>query len=505
MNKKYLFVAEADKIQDIVFRSSKLREVTGGSQMLEEFCEDTSRQLAEKFCGNVLISSGGSFRILFDSKEKAEGFGEYLSELYRRKFDSTITIAELVEVTDEKKAIEQAQSNLRKAKHSGKLPVSIEQMPYMAICASCGISIARYYKKRHDDEKENYFCEICEKKLKSRDNIREKFLSKFYSHIINGGQNNIDFPEDADTIAKLESRNYVAYIVADVNNMGVIFSSCDSFEKLKGLSDGLSTVIQQSLAEPTKILIQKQIKDFIPVLPLIIGGDDVFTLIPAQWSLSFTLCFCQEFENKMKESLNNIGIANNVFPTISVSVIICKGKFPYLIAHNLGEEMLKVAKRFSKEREKSTISFTVITGNELVKAPVEERKFIAGYPAYSIEELKKLIEFRLRLKDLPGTRRAQLESLFYKSEELQNESGKTAFEIMESEWLPEREGILKRLEKTQREKVSRALKELGNPNEKHHWLEIRNSYYHKLPDLLLAWDVTFDIEKDLSEYEEVKE
>ncbi len=507
MNKKYLFVAEADKIQDLLFRSSKLREVTGGSQMLEEFCKDTTNQLAKKFGSDIIISSGGSFRLLFDSKGKAEEFGEYLSELYRRELGGRITVVEPVEVISEKRAIKQAQENLRKAKHSGKTPISVEQMPYMAICASCGIGIARNYKKRYEDEKENYLCNVCEKKSKARDSIKEKFLSELYSYIMNSEQSDIDFPKDADTIAELESRNYVAYIVADVNNMGVTFNSCDSFEKLKKLSDGLSKVIQQSLAEPTKILTQKQLKDptIIPVLPLILGGDDVFTLIPAQWALDFTLRFSQEFERRMKQSLEETGIDGNISPTIAASIVMCKGKFPYLLAHDIGEELLEVAKKSSKENKKSTISLKVISGNEIVKAPDEKKKFVAGFPAYSIEELKKLVEYRFELKDLPGTRRAQLEALFHKAEDLQEENSRTAYQRMQYEWLPEMEGILKRLEKNQRDKVKKALKELGDEKREDNWQIIDGSYHHKLPDLLLAWDFAYDLERDLSEYEGVEE
>jgi len=506
MNKKYLFVAEADKIQDLLFRSSKLREVAGGSQMLAEFCEDDVSQLAGKMDGNVKISGGGSFRILFESIEKAKEFGNYLSELYRRELGGTITVAELIEVDEERTAITQAQENLRKSKHFGKPPISIEQMPFIAICASCGIGIARHYKQRF--EKKNYLCEVCDKKSKAR--IKDKFLKKFITHIGNSELNKL--PEDVDEIAKLDSRNYIAYIVADVNNMGKIFSYCDSFEKLKNLSIDLDNVIQESLAEPTNILIHNQKKNIgspknsnlVPVLPLILGGDDVFALIPAQWALDFTLRFSKEFELRMKKCLDKIGINSSLPPTISTALIICKGNFPYLIAHNIGEELLNVAKKVAKEDESSTISFKVLTGNEIVKKPELVKKFNASFPSYNINELKKLIEYRLMLKDLPGTRRAQLESLFHKAEGLQREGSITASQKMGFEWEPEKEYFLNRLEENQKNIVNKALRELGDIKSESKWIMYKGNYYHKLPDLLLAWDFACDLEKDLTEYKEIE-
>ena len=35
---RYLLAAEADKIQDFIFRAAKLREVVGGSRLLARFC-----------------------------------------------------------------------------------------------------------------------------------------------------------------------------------------------------------------------------------------------------------------------------------------------------------------------------------------------------------------------------------------------------------------------------------------------------------------------------------
>jgi len=414
-------------------------------------------------------------------------------------------------VTTEQEAITNAQTSLRKAKHRGKAPVSVEQIPYIAICASCGTGIASYHKSRFG-ENTNYLCEVCEKKANARKEIKNHFLARFLGHICTANSEAFVFPYEADEIAKLEPRNYVAYIIADGNSIGTIFSACDSFEKVKKLSIALEDAIQDSLAEPTKILIEKQKEfiaktskpDLVPVLPLILGGDDVFALIPAQWALDFTQRFAHEFEEKMTRRLGEIGIQSS--PNISAAVIICKGKFPYSIAHELGKELLKKAKRRAKKERVSTISFTVIKGNELVKSTEEEKKtFVAGFPTYTIDELKKLVEYRWELRDLPGTRRAQLEKLFLRLVEIDHDKMKRDFAKILSEWTVERTRIINRLEEELRKTLIEALEELGDKTEKHNWLDIDGVYYHKLPDLLNAWDYAYNSEKEVSEYEEVDE
>jgi hypothetical protein len=144
----------------------------------------------------------------------------------------------------------------------------------------------------------------------------------------------------------------------------------------------------------------------------------------------------------------------------------------------------------------STISFALIKGNELVKSAEENKTFIAGFPAYTIEELTKLIEYRWRLRNLPGTRRAQLERLFLRAEKLDSAG-------VQSEWTAEKLYILNRLEKKLRSTTSAAFEELGDKEEKHNWLDkdLSGVYYHKLPDLLNVWDYAYDLKKDDTEYE----
>ena len=72
--------------------------------------------------------------------------------------------------------------------------------------------------------------------------------------------------------------------MADVNDMG-IFSALATVLKIKILNT-LDEVMQQSLAVPTKIVVKaindrgkvaKERFDFIPVLPLIMVGDDLYS------------------------------------------------------------------------------------------------------------------------------------------------------------------------------------------------------------------------------------
>lgn len=498
---KFLFVAESDKIQDLLFRSSRLQEVIGGSQLLTAFCEGEIKDLIERFGGEPKISSAGSFRILFDSEQEAREFGKYLSELYRRRLGGTISIADPIKVTEDKDAIEEAQVNLRRIKHIGISPSSTEHFPYIAVCASCGVDIARKHKSKYKDEKENYICSMCERKAEARDQTKDGFLREFVSSLQIESTDNIVFPNSADDVATLERRNYVGYIIADVNNMGALFSACENFEKMHSLSEALYRVLNISLAKPTRSLIENRRNeknpDLVPVIPLILGGDDVFALVPAKQALDFALQFSREFENRMNEELSKIGIQDR--STISVAVVICKGKFPYSIAHELGERLLKKAKRRGKIENPytSTISFKIITKNEIYEREKENDMFYAGFPVYTLDELEKLIDYRNRLWDLPGTRRNYLYDLFVRAEkEKYSEAFRNKME-KEIRWL------LGRLDEEMENAVEDAIEELGDScADFPHWIWKNGKYYHKFPDLLSSWDFTYRLESDLFEYGE---
>ena len=71
------------------------------------------------------------------------------------------------------------------------------------------------------------------------------------------------------------------------------------------LSYKLDLAIRRALAKPTmKIMKYNQLDNrtnFIPVLPLILGGDELFALIPAPWALDFALSFCRAYEQEMRK------------------------------------------------------------------------------------------------------------------------------------------------------------------------------------------------------------
>lgn len=541
----YLLAAEADKIQDFIFRSSRLREVVGASQLLTRFCRSVEDTLAQDYNGQVVVNDGGSFRVIFETRAQAVAFGADLAELYRLALGGSLTVAEPVELNgDFRKANDEAGKKLRWAKSRRQGVMAEPHMPYVAFCASCGVGLAETrgrLKGSRTTQRTQYLCETCQTKTAERDRKPRAILDEFYQtycQMLNiEPQDEPDWAEDADDITwfDLRKRNYVAYLVADGNGMGRIFGSCDQ-EQITTLSKGLTPVLRLSLARAAadfKKTVPGQ-ADMIPVLPLILGGDDLFALIPAPYALDFARRFCLEWEAQMRKLVQEAGLTNVSPPTVAAAVVICKSKYPYALAHRRAEDLLKQAKRQCKllAAEKGehlcAVNFEVVLGNRLAGLEDEEESAANGIRATmrpywvarnglstdALErgiDLKPLLAQRMALKNIPNKRLAELRRCF---ENLPNNlSVHDRTQEMENWTIRKLGRILSRLGKASRFDVEAALQALGKPrddgNGNHHWRRISRDdsdlLAHGMLDLLETWDFAQDLDHGPDDYEPQEE
>lgn len=541
----YLLAAEADKIQEFIFRSSRLREVVGASQLLTRFCRSVEDTLAKRYNAQVVVNDGGSFRVIFDTREQAVAFGADLAELYRLALGGSLTVAEPVELNGNfRKANDEAGHKLRWTKSCRQGVMAELHMPYVAFCASCGVGLANTQgrlKGRRTAQRPQYLCETCQTKTAERDRKPGALLDEFYEAYCEmleiEQREEPDWAEDADDIAEfdLRQRNYVAYLVADGNGMGKIFGRCDQGQ-MTTLSEGLTPILRSSLARAAadfKKTVPGQ-GDMIPVLPLILGGDDLFALIPAPYALDFARRFCLEWEAQMDELVKKVGLTDVPRPTVAANVVVCKSKYPYALAHRRAEILLKEAKRqckllaAEKGEHLSAVNFEVILGNRLAGLDDEDERSANGVrltlrPYWVARtglsenaqergiDLKQLLEQRLALKDIPNKRLAELRRCF---EDLPTDMTVHDRTQKLQNWTTYKLGrILSRLSKTSRSEVEAALQALGKPrddgNGQHHWRELlRDDTYlraHGMLDLLEAWDFAQDLDHSPDEYEPQEE
>ncbi len=541
---RYLVAADADKIQDLLFGSARLREVAGGSRMLSRFCE-ASGALWEKREGGksgreFLICSGGGWRVLFDDEDEAARFGPWLSELYSRFLGGSLTWTPPVPCDDGKfaAAAQAAEIALRKAKNNRPSRRSDPHMPHLAFCASCGAGIAESYAKLYGDDRGQTICAACARKAgewKKRSQ-RKAFFAPLVERLGEAAEiGELQFPgepnKEGDTpedpgsdLAKFDRRSYVAYILADGNDMGKLFARCESPEQMKNLSKGLDGAVWKSLAEPIRLYrrnqksaMEKHGYEFVPMLPLIAGGDDVLAMVPAPWALDFAKTFCLAYEKEMERALVKAEIpVGQDPPTMSAAAVICKKGHPYAMAHACGKALLSEAKVLSRrlarkgEKRTSCVSFALVVGDSLHRAEQEGKGPRPTLKPYLVEDrgagwgpcVEELLEQRYELRNLPRTRLAALRRIF--EAVCDESSGKPWQDLWNSHW----NTIAEQLEPTQRDAVAKALESLGSEDDgRKNWalpLERGDGLTwtgHGLPDLLEAWEFSHRLDKPMEEYD----
>lgn len=471
-----LVAAEADRIQDLIFRSSRLREVTGGSFALERFWMHASAA-AERRGARVLVSAGGTFRAVFDSGEDtADEFRRDLQDAYAREMGGGLT-AVLARGEDGDPALLRKVSELlAHEKLQGDPPTASLHFPYLQPCDSCARDLASVRVAVGGDEYQD-LCRICADRRRERDRFQEVFLGRVREIALTGSGVLMELPDDANEVGSLDGRARVAYLLADGNGFGRYFGI--ALEKGGvGMYADLSRIVSDAgaaaLATATAMLAERTppLPDGkAPALPLITGGDDIFALLPAPWALEFARVFAEAFVTRVRKAELFTSLPD-LAPSISCALVICKATFPYRFAHQAGETALKEAKRKARLHPGVSVVRTVelrATAGSPARPRREYGVFalnVPGAPETSLHTTSDLGSVQAELAPrIAGKRRHQLEALY------------AADDHGEDGWRQRRDRIFARMEGGA--EAEAALARLGSGG---------NGKPGAVPDLFHLWD-----------------
>ena len=165
--------------------------------------------------------------------------------------------------------------------------------------------------------------------------------------------------------ATSDPRSWLGIVHADGNGLGKIFLN---FEKYIGSDKSdrnyINTYRKFSLAldECTETAFQQALEVFpveardnaaVPVVPLILGGDDLTVVCDGHYALEFTRRFLQSFEQKTAEHPVIAQVAQAAFGVGRLSacagVAIVKRHFPFSVAYSLAAELIRSAKQVKQK------------------------------------------------------------------------------------------------------------------------------------------------------------
>ncbi|MCS6864211.1 MAG: hypothetical protein RMJ52_11225 [Gemmataceae bacterium] len=145
--------------------------------------------------------------------------------------------------------------------------------------------------------------------------------------------------------------DWLAIVHADGNGLGQVFLTFDQvaqttnhrdyITKLRAFSLALDQCTEKAFCQSLAVLRDRQ--GITPIVPLVLGGDDLTVVCDGRQALQFTKKFIDGFEEETRghAAINSI-LKNGV--TSCAGVAIVKPHFPFFAGYQLAEELLKSAK-----------------------------------------------------------------------------------------------------------------------------------------------------------------
>lgn len=255
------------------------------------------------------------------------------------------------------------------------------RLPVVAECPTSGLPASGVYNTRDDKELRS---QVTHAKRKFVDTAVRRLLPLIDRKVTEESYKLPIKIEIVDSIYALENTsqetqgskiNWLAVIHADGNGLGEIFlkfhehigannpsANRDYVKKLRRFSLALDVCTQRAFIKGLSVFFE-DIRDgklkVLPMVPLVLGGDDLTVVCDGQYALRFTQAFLQSFEEET--ALDDHDHIDGIIPELAkkalgkprlsacAGVAIIKPHFPFSVAYQLAEELMSAAKIVKKK------------------------------------------------------------------------------------------------------------------------------------------------------------
>jgi hypothetical protein len=258
--------------------------------------------------------------------------------------------------------VKQVHQKFEKARSRRPFPENrFLRLPIIASCAVSGLPASELetlsQKRIQAGEKPQAISQASAVK-RSKDQDAKKRLTRLDSRLERQIDRLIRDEESGE-----EDRSWLGIVHADGNGLGQIFlkfqdyigkdqSNRNYINKYREFSLALDECTEKAFKTALDVFPENPKKKVAPIVPLIIGGDDLTVVCDGQYALEFTRVFLEQFEQETQNHSQVSAIAREVFEADCLSacagVAIVKRHFPFSVAYELAESLIKSAKQVKK-------------------------------------------------------------------------------------------------------------------------------------------------------------
>lgn len=382
-------------IQQYVFRGSRLREIVGGSHLVDDFTAKVPGQIAaalglqEASNGTVdaantwhsLRAAGGRIRAVFHNRDQAKAWMQGVTLAICEHAPDLPFTGAMVEILDA--GLASAYTNLHQRLESKRRAAGHESFfrgfPFTAPCRTTGDAAAGY-GRRHNERLSG---EMLAKQAAAPDageSLLKDIRNAVEGHTVLGDamsglglDSPLRWPLDIEDMLPGRQGHlgaYMAVVCFDGNSIGErireIFqggsNDADHAARFKSFCTGMAQCTRQAIVDSiVEILFQlhrdpslPRCRGKLPIRVLLEGGDDVTALVRPDLAVPFTRAILSNFEARTAAS-EMVGPLK-----AAAGIAVVKSKAPVLAGVDLAGSLLKEAK--TAGRDSSRASFYLASG-----------------------------------------------------------------------------------------------------------------------------------------------
>jgi len=358
---KYLYGASIQGIQSFIFQTNKLKEIVGGSELVNRLCTKSFKS----FLGgvykeeNLIIGAAGNIKYLFDKEEDAKitfkNFPRYIMESA-----PGITISQAIcPLSTLAESLQEVEDKL-KTQRSIRSSSFLESRHFMVSDISSRSAGPRVLR----DNDEN-FSPAQEKKIKEINNANHSLVESIAGSI---SIKQVAF-DSSELLGDKSDKRWIGVVHADGNSLGILIQKLFKevpedkvLQFYKGFSNALDSATKIAAGNAFKKVVPEfdDSSGFLPIRPIIIGGDDLTVIIRGDLAIPFTEAFLDEFEKQTSLELKKLQVKYEISLGLEKGLTACAGiafikpNFPLHFGVQLADDLCKSAKDSSKKIEKTS-------------------------------------------------------------------------------------------------------------------------------------------------------